>query len=488
MKQNLSPEALRSVSVGKSKEPEGSKLSTRYKIVFIAFISAAVLAVALLGILLYRVSVSADIPQVPSLPTAGLEVSASSTQVSSGDIVQLNITVANNSGRAMENLTVLSHGYGINFQTGSDRALRKEELQKFSSGSDDQGVYWTAGTLQIGESKKHQFTAQAAQIDSPNFEIKADFKLWQVETTGQRCGFLWLRRCNVTTLGSQLAETSQAFELKTTESAAENIKLSPGFNFITLPYTISPQDISAFLARLQTKWAWYYDPSSAQWVDLIQSENQSKIAPGVGFWVYDSGGTSYPLPENRIALDPNSSFTVNLKKGYNQLGNPYPKRIKWRADKILVRKGSSATDQTGELKSFTDAVSYGWLSYPYVYQTVSSSTAGSIVSSTISLSDYKQITSGSYIDSYIGFYIEAMEDVSIVFPGKSIFAPGELLSAEEKKKILSWLDKNNLNACGNAKSPSDYETSSLYDEITGEILDQFDCILLQHPEREWLSP
>ena len=59
------------------------------------------------------------------------------------------------------------------------------------------------------------------------------------------------------------------------------------------------------------------------------------------------------------------------------------------------------------------------------------------------------------------------------------------ISDEEKLKIDSWIQANNLNIYGDAKDRMYAGGTPLFNEATGEKIDRYDYIVSRHPDRPW---
>lgn len=104
-------------------------------------------------------------------------------------------------------------------------------------------------------------------------------------------------------------------------SATANRKLESGFQIVSIPFTMtgSLQEVLNLPVAYQAK-RWNPERELYETIDSIQ--------PGQGFWLYLPGDavvaqydTNYlQFPQNVF----NTSIPVPLKRGWNQIGNPYP--------------------------------------------------------------------------------------------------------------------------------------------------------------------
>ncbi len=61
------------------------------------------------------------------------------------------------------------------------------------------------------------------------------------------------------------------------------------------------------------------------------------------------------------------------------------------------------------------------------------------------------------------------------------------VSDEEKEKIQSWIEENDLNRYGDPKNTFYKGGNPLFNEGTGESIDLYEYILRNHPDRPWLK-
>jgi hypothetical protein len=61
----------------------------------------------------------------------------------------------------------------------------------------------------------------------------------------------------------------------------------------------------------------------------------------------------------------------------------------------------------------------------------------------------------------------------------------EKITEEEKAKIETWIQENNLNEFGDPKDTIYTGGTPLFNEATEGTVDRFQYILSQHPERPW---
>jgi len=435
--------------------------------------------------LVSRFTISADVPVNNS---ALIKLTGIPQEISTGDQIIATLTVTNTSRNTIENGFVLIQGTGVDLgksvllnegfsQTtpGYMRELNLGELSEFDSPGEG-GIYWFVGNLPAKQSLTQQIKGTVAVGSDSNARIDAKYFSEPGGTAG--CGFLGLSRCENQT-PTQVSINS--FQLKLTDSS--KIEINAGYNFVSLPYVFPVSAVKDFLAVLRNKWAYYYQPTTGEYVSLFSDNNAELIKPGIGFWIYDTQGGEYDLPNTKVETNINESFSINLEVGWNQLGNPYPKRVIFSSDDILVREIADDGTASGTIYSLQSAIANGIVTHPYVV--VYKSANGTDSSSVTNSLEYKKLALDSILNAFAGFTIEAKKKVVITFPGRDIIAPGDLISSEESRKIETWIIKNGLNQFGDPTGTVYAGGTPLINPKTGANIDRMDYILQKHPDRPW---
>jgi len=452
----------------------GSKHHARAKLmVAIAFLLTTLTAVALVIALVFggdswfkvgadvdtKASIKVDI-QLPEALEQNQALEAELTVSNEGtEAVQVRV-------KAVISPSTLTNDLANDLSVISSENINKIFGEGFESGS---AITWEVGKIARGESKSIPITfltnADVGAI------VSAKVISYSITPQNTRCGLLGLGQCEGADIEQVVAQSNQTGVVIAT-AGSELIELGKGYNLLTIPLTLTDESLNEFWSQFTTPIAYAYDLTSGQWDNITLQENYSRIKAGVGFWLYHPDGGKIKVPTGRpIAY--NSAYNMDLNTGWNIVGNPYNKRIKLDGEAILVKQEGQETITLNE------ALTSGTIS-----QIVGLD--GASDSANPQAAVYIDFVPGRYISSYTGFMINTAADIILVFPGKSIFAPGELLTQSEKAQIIKWVSANNLDVCGNIATTSNNQ-SPLYDASTGQILDQYDCILLNHPETPWLD-
>lgn len=452
----------------------GSKHHARAKlIVAIAFLLTTLTAVALVIALVFGgdswFKVGADIDAKASIKV-DMQLPEALEQ---NQALEAELTVSNEGTEAAQvrveaviTPSALSNDLANSLSLISSENINKIFGEGFESGS---AVVWDVGDIARGESKSIPITFLTNSDVGTVVNAKAI--AYTVTSSFTRCGLLKLGRCEGAETEDIAAEVGSTGVVIAT-AGSELIELGKGYNLLTMPLTLTDESLNEFWSQFTTPIAYAYNLTSGQWDNITLQENYSRIKAGAGFWLYHPDGGKIKVPTGRpIAY--NTAYNMDLNIGWNIVGNPYNKRIKLDGEAILVKQEGQETTTLNE------ALTSGTIS-----QIVGLD--GASDSANPQAAVYIDFVPGRYISSYTGFMINTTANVTLVFPGKSIFAPGELLTQSEKAQIIKWISANNLDVCGNIATTSNNQ-SPLYDASTGQILDQYDCILLNHPETPWLD-
>lgn len=111
-----------------------------------------------------------------------------------------------------------------------------------------------------------------------------------------------------------------------TNSSNPTLTLKMGWNLVSIPYVLSPNNGKTVLSGLDTKEAYSLDSVTNTWSSLY---NSGIITPGEGIWIHSETGQNYQLPGQVQPVDTSKTFTIQLKKGWNAIGNPFAQSITW---------------------------------------------------------------------------------------------------------------------------------------------------------------
>jgi len=463
---------------------EDDKQKTPKKWGIIAGISVGVLVFgALVLFAVSRPRISADTLSYNLLPK--ISFSNLPTDLKSGDTFSLSVSVTNQGNTGIKNSYLLINGTGANLdgtiklanlkegQEGYLRSLNETEKKRFDNGSSS-GFYWYIGTLEPKQTKSQQLVGNATGL-----KVRVEGKMVSSQNIESSCGFLNLSTCQNQTPDQQIA--FEAVDLAIKEVA--KINLRSGYNFISLPYILTPVDATKLLALFKDRYAYSFNPETGEYLSLYQGDNVSRIKPGYGIWIYGASDQEVELPDNKSETNSNDNYSVSLINGWNHLGNPYSKRIIMSAEKILVREVADDGTDSGTLYSLKSAIDAGVISQPYVVKSKNFTDSSGVQSDLTKVLEWKTVDYESTVDPFVGFLIKAEKKVTLTFPGRNIIAPGDLLSDEEKNRISAWIRNGSLNEYGEASST--VYSGGVPQDKNGNPVNKFDYILNKNPDRPW---
>ena len=384
--------------------------------------------------------------------------------------------VAKNSTDEDINLTmdVLGQGVITSKLNENDNSISQLNQQAIASTYGDTwaqvpGLTWQAGIVKKKENKTIDFLGLPNLMAGQEGTVKVI--AYEQKQTSRHCGFLWVKKCDIAVSKIEIANVSEVAIIGNADSENRNVMtLYKGYNLVSVPMRLNSNLVARFFSQFLRPVAWHLDSATQTWVNLAESANYEKMAPGKGIWLYHPDGGDVLMPDgDPIGVE--KSFELTLSSGWNQIGNPYQYRIKLDGDRVLVKSGADETI------TLAGAVEQGLISRIL-------GVAGAKGSDTTTDPGYIEIVVGRYIPAGAGLFVNTTEPLTLIFPGKTIFAPGELISVAEKARILNWINSERLDVCGNTQS-SLLGSNPLYNSTTGETLDQFDCVLLNHQDRPW---
>jgi hypothetical protein len=91
----------------------------------------------------------------------------------------------------------------------------------------------------------------------------------------------------------------------------------------------------------------------------------------------------------------------------------------------------------------------------------------------------------SNIKPFVGVIIQSQKKGSLILSGKDIITACGKITDDEWRKVQDWLGQNGLNQYGDPQGTV-YSQGTPVD-AAGQIQDQCDYILKNHPDKLWLT-
>jgi hypothetical protein len=122
------------------------------------------------------------------------------------------------------------------------------------------------------------------------------------------------------------------------------VSIQKGYNLISIPYILSPNDGKTALLGLTSRNAYFME--GGKWQSLF---DKGTLTPGEGIWIQADAAQSYQLPVIATPVDQTKPFTISLKKGWNAIGNPFNKSITW-SPSVKTSKGTTTYQKAVDAK------------------------------------------------------------------------------------------------------------------------------------------
>jgi len=192
-----------------------------------------------------------------------------------------------------------------------------------------------------------------------------------------------------TTTGISTPERTTDQTVSEPKQGELTLQLSAGFNLVSFGHRLAPSDCEnvfpnkEVFALIQGKWA-------------SCAESKWPVAPGKGYFVNSKNGENLKIVAQATAVPTTERQTSTLDKGWNALGNPYPKQFKLDSTKLEVQ----FDDKTMTLKAAIDSK---FVSPLHRFNPLSRA--------------FEEIKDGDMLQGNQGFVIQSAAKGTLTFPG-----------------------------------------------------------------------
>lgn len=178
-----------------------------------------------------------------------------------------------------------------------------------------------------------------------------------------------------------------------------------GLEMVSIPYQFSDTDAEWVFQSLGSllpggpATILRYDPTMAQY-KMFPDSSTTNITPGKGYWLLNSNQDVISLPSDATPVDATTSYSVDVKTGWNQIGNPFTTTLRFDEITVMPESGGEYT--------LAEAVSRNLLMPTlYSYDPTTNSYAWEL-----NLSD-------TVMDPYMGYWLLVRKNCTLVFPPPS---------------------------------------------------------------------
>jgi len=128
-----------------------------------------------------------------------------------------------------------------------------------------------------------------------------------------------------------------------------NLDPNLGISMVSVPYLFQSSDAESVLTSLGSLET--NDAALIRWstrdgvYKVFPDPFITNIEPGLGFWLINRLRTpiTLPAPPDRSNVPVTDSFAVDIAKGWNQIGSPFPAALRWDRTTVVTQSGSRQT-------------------------------------------------------------------------------------------------------------------------------------------------
>lgn len=188
-----------------------------------------------------------------------------------------------------------------------------------------------------------------------------------------------------------------------------------GLEMVSVPYEFQDSDAESVFQSLGSLLAGgpasliRYDPQAAQY-RWFPDPSVTGITPGSGYWLLNRNRETIYMPADARPVDTSRVYSVDLTAGWNQIGNPFTTGV--RLDQVRV------AGQYGGDWTLAEAVARNML-LPTVYS----------YNPETKQYEWELTASDTYLDPYMGYWILARENCTLMFPPPNMYSPSEVASS-----------------------------------------------------------
>jgi hypothetical protein len=185
-----------------------------------------------------------------------------------------------------------------------------------------------------------------------------------------------------------------------------------GIEMISIPFTFANNDAEHVFASLGSLYVGgpnalvRYNPDDASY-KFFPDPFVTNVRPGEGYWLLNQNRSTVYLPSDATTLPTDRAYTMTVQTGWNQVGNPFTGPVNLNEVQVI--------DAYGKQWTMAQAAQRGLL-------------LPTLFAYDAAANDYTWATEldNARLDPYAGYWLYAFEDISLVFPPPTLFAPASV--------------------------------------------------------------
>lgn len=211
-----------------------------------------------------------------------------------------------------------------------------------------------------------------------------------------------------------------------------------GIEMISIPYAFTNSDAEHVFSSLGSLYVGgpnalvRYNPEDATY-KFFPDPFVTNVEPGEGYWLLNQNRTTVYLPSDATTLPTDRAFTSAIRTGWNQVGNPFTGPVSLSDVEVI--------DGSGKQWTMTQAVQRGLL-------------LPTLFAYDAEANDYTWATEleDVRLDPYAGYWLYAYEDVSLVFPPPTLFAPTSVKAPRTTQAADGWKVPLTISGAGKVRA------------------------------------
>jgi hypothetical protein len=197
-----------------------------------------------------------------------------------------------------------------------------------------------------------------------------------------------------------------------------------GLEMISIPYSFTNSDAEHVFSNLGSLYVGgpnalvRYNPEDNAY-KFFPDPFVTNVEPGEGYWLLNQNRTTVYLPTDAAVLPTDRAYTSSIAAGWNQVGNPFTGPVNLSDVEVIDASGKqwTMTQAVGRSLILPTLFAYDAEANDYVWET-----------------ELENVR----LDPYAGYWLYAYENVSLVFPGPTLFAPTSAHAAPKAESSDGW--------------------------------------------------